>query len=180
MLTFGIVAGVSALFLGIIGYAHAKGPKVQPRRYVWSELPVVTRDMTYPWSTQEVDAALARWSAVGWSFTRTPLFSDTPMPQTLVLCGPKAPPGFGDLPSIDADPEADGWCLVRHSGKSADLAIVLVDPSVLPGDPRALILAHEIGHALGYDHVNLTGHLMHAKSTSRGWDMRGLEAPTRS
>jgi len=38
-------------------------------------------------------------------------------------------------------------------------------------------IAHEIGHALGFDHTQITGHLMHATKPSIN-DLRGLERKT--
>jgi hypothetical protein len=40
--------------------------------------------------------------------------------------------------------------------------------------PKTRVLEHEFGHALGFLHYNVKGHLMHVKVTSGGWDDVGL------
>ena len=39
----------------------------------------------------------------------------------------------------------------------------------LPSDPPNLMLAHEIGHALGWTHSDVSGHIMHFKYLELGW-----------
>jgi hypothetical protein len=40
--------------------------------------------------------------------------------------------------------------------------------------PPERVLEHEFGHALGFLHYNKSGHLMHEKQPSGGWDTSGL------
>lgn len=54
--------------------------------------------------------------------------------------------------------------------------VIRAEIRTLPG-PDALLLAHAIGHALGYEHPRAapSGHLLHP--TRPGWNGRGLEGP---
>lgn len=74
-----------------------------------------------------------------------------------------------------ADHETQGQTTVLEAlGSHLDLVHVSVRPSRV-GD--ALVIAHELAHALGYAHPSNppTGHLM-APVGRVGWDVRGLEA----
>lgn len=37
------------------------------------------------------------------------------------------------------------------------------------------VLEHEIGHALGWSHANISGHIMHPRWESGGWGREGLQ-----
>ena len=52
-----------------------------------------------------------------------------------------------------------------------------IEGDIYVSRPSVLLLAHELGHALGYSHPRNapTGHLMHHLPSRRGFDTRGLE-----
>lgn len=81
-------------------------------------------------------------------------------------------PAVDTRSSVD-DPEVvHGHTRVQAAGDR----IVFAEIRVVP-DADALVVAHELGHALGYRHPRFapTGHLMHPSRP--GWDGRGLEGP---
>ena len=43
--------------------------------------------------------------------------------------------------------------------------------------PQETVLEHELGHALGYFHLNKPGHLMNEKLINGGWNDAGLRKP---
>lgn len=77
--------------------------------------------------------------------------------------------------SIRVDYLLEGHGLCRSTA-TTDGQMIRAEVLVRSGSD-AVALAHELGHALGYEHPAAppTGHLMHP--TAPGWDARGLEAP---
>jgi hypothetical protein len=73
---------------------------------------------------------------------------------------------------IDADPSLHtlGLTHVQARGGLVDTAHIRIRPAAWD-----LVIAHELGHALGYQHARHapTGHLMHPSRA--GWDARGLD-----
>lgn len=70
--------------------------------------------------------------------------------------------------SYDPDQFERGLALRRGRKPIASCSIVVSDRS-------AVVVAHEIGHCLGFEHSLHPGHLMHRRRV--GWDGRGLHAP---
>lgn len=87
--------------------------------------------------------------------------------------------------SVEVDPTLDTRASVEDVGTThgvtrvhaQDGVVVLAEIRVLPG-ADALVLAHELSHALGFGHAKLapTGHITHPHAP--GWDGRGLTAPS--
>lgn len=83
-------------------------------------------------------------------------------------------------PTIDGRDSAEQATPTRHGVTHAWTTsfglTTRADVRVLPY-ASALVIAHELGHVLGYEHPRAapSGHLLHP--TRPGWDGRGLEGP---
>lgn len=92
-----------------------------------------------------------------------------------------------DLISGERGMDLGGISLLHHD-PVAPWAAIELSPVVSPSD-RALVLAHEMGHALGFDHVRggrvlpgvdsirfspPIGHIMHPTVEMSGWDDEGV------
>ena len=212
--------GGSALWGAMIAALNA-GKVVVPRIASWPFPPNVLIDPALAELLAPTQAAVARWQALGHSFediqVREPAFavrSSIYMREGVIRIGlppqnwmrPKAiasafvsmsendddgfdvdDPEFGN----DDDP-LDNQEITADRGVIRDVRIVWDTLSTRGLDPERII-AHELGHALGYLHctarlrrrntdrhlvvqVPKRGHLMHPLYTEGGWSTKGLEA----
>ena len=102
---------------------------------------------------------------------------------------------FKDSRSAEActSPDPNGYILIdlvtqETFGKYDDMAIThfYIDNVTrkiywakiyLKTEVEERVLEHELGHALGWMHSNMIGHLMHQKWVHGGWNTEGLEKP---
>jgi hypothetical protein len=154
---FGLGLLVTAAFGTVIGWGCVKRVEV-PRAGVWEDTPVLcARDVPTPVVIQAVDW----WRVRGHDLT--------------LSC-------HSWTISLDADPTVDTRAsyddvAVTHGVTVAHVdegVVVAAEIRVLPG-ASSLVVAHELGHALGYLHPQVcpTGHMMHPHNP--GWDDRGLD-----
>lgn len=148
---------LTAAFLALIGWARVKDVTV-PRAGVWDDVPVICARGV---SSRDVVEAVEWWRKLGHKLE--------------LSCD-------GWSVSLDADPTVDTRAsyddvAVTHGVTVAHVdegVVVAAEIRVLPS-AGALVIAHEIGHSLGYLHPQAcpTGHLMHPSRP--GWDDRGLK-----
>ena len=154
----GLGLAVAGVFGGIIGWGRVRDVRV-PRIGVWRDVPrLCVSGVPGP----DVNRAIAWWRSLGH--------------QIEVGCDRWTI-------SLDADPTVDDRASVDDLSETHGITVVHVDSGVVVAAeirvmPRAgaLVVAHELGHALGYRHPDAapSGHMMHPHRP--GWDSRGLEA----
>jgi len=154
-----LVAGLltTAATLAVVAWGRLR-PVDVPRAGRWENDVVVCPD-------DEVDLAALERAADWWRERGHVIRIDCPGRVTVVT-----DPTLDTRDSVDDPDLVHGRTRVWQVGPEIASAEIRVLPDAGP-----LVLAHEIGHALGYRHPwgAPTGHLMH--SAQPGWDGRGLE-----
>lgn len=151
-------AALSTAILGVVAWGRVRS--VTPRRVDrWEHTPTL-------WYGPGVDRldlneALRTWRGLGHAVVLVP----GPDANITITVDPAlGPAGFDDSGDLGV---TKVYTTVDH---------VLVKAAVrVASEADALVLAHEIGHALGYQHPWFcpTGHLLNPRRP--GWDTRGLE-----
>lgn len=147
---------LTAAFAGIIGWGRVREVEV-PTVGVWETIPTICVH-TVP--AADVAEAVNWWRRQG----RPMVVSCRDWTVSLT-----EDPTVDLRDSVDDTDERHGVTVVRTSRD----VIVGADIRVMPG-AGALLVAHELGHALGFLHpvAAPTGHIMHPHHP--GWDGRGV------
>mgnify|MGYP001186430633 CR=1 FL=1 len=151
-------AAVSTAILGVVAWGRVRA--VNPRRVDrWDRAPT----LWYGPGIDRIDIAeaLRTWSGLG----HVVVLVNDPGADIAVTVDPAlGPAGFDESGDLG----------VTKVFVTTDHRIVKVAVRVMPG-ADALVLAHELGHAFGYQHPWFcpTGHLLNPRRP--GWDTRGLE-----
>jgi len=132
----------------------------------WKDPVAVYLDPHAPVTEDQAGEAVKVWQGLG-------------HPVSLRLTSPEGglPPTF---PAIvvhlgTEDPELAADTKTTHQGNPSRILYAHVYIKPFLGDDTVLVLTHEIGHALGYNHVNVPGHVMHHHLDYAGWNTEGLE-----
>lgn len=146
---------VSAAIGGLVAWGRVRSVSV-PRPARWATPPRIWRGSGV--DREALEVAIRWWRARG---------------HDVWIGGASDPSAI----LVVAQPQPEGRAGSTHCWATPDGAtLVRAEVSVAPG-ADALTLAHELGHALGYEHpvAPPSGHLMHPSRP--GWDGRGLEGP---
>jgi hypothetical protein len=193
--------GTAALVAGAIAALHA-GRVVVPRVAEWEDEPVVWLHPDLERLIGPLIEAIIRWDDLGHkmhpgSGTVHPDPGDAPgviriLPRPIDRVRGRA------LAVVSADFEAEEPPDADEDDHEVDApeglirrAVIYVDPVELATLDAARVLAHELGHCLGFLHctarlrradasrgvqVPKSGHLMHPRYQDGGWTTTGLEA----
>jgi hypothetical protein len=153
--------------------ADLAGP---PKDFKWDDPPAVIVCEDSMVSRKQIEAAMRFWEERGHRFGELYFHKD---PRA--LCFSRRPDRYIVVrvataevkDDADFDILAETHFYVTYSGNIMHWAKVFMIES-----PRELVMEHELGHALGFSHYNVAGHLMHARTTRGGWDDFGLDHMT--
>jgi hypothetical protein len=142
-------------------------PRPPARVFVWDTPPEVRLCEEAPVSRARVEAALAWWTKLGARFVGVKevgrcLFDadGAPLVRTKVA--------WRTITVTRATLETDA-----HTEWTAYAGLPLWSVVHLGLDDE-LVLAHELGHALGFPHVHRAGHVMNPSMSGLGWKVDGL------
>jgi hypothetical protein len=151
-----MIVGIPLAFVGLTALVLVRGDGHVPPPYVPREVRALTVCGSAAAHVRRVESAAAAWRAAGF---------DVPPPS---LGGCAMPPGPGEVQVRACSDVVVGWgsCSAEQDGATAtigDASIVYVErfPS------RACIVAHEIGHALGFGHATGASSVMHESCGTR-------------
>lgn len=146
-----------------------------PRIGEWVTTPSVRICKHAPTTEAEVRSAVEWWRSKGYEFV-------TITPDTIqygCVVGEARGSILIELVSGDAyDPKYAATTSVTHSTTPDENGFVEIYSARIrlkykTGNlPR--VLEHELGHALGFAHINTYGHIMHKELLSGGWDDDGV------
>ncbi len=139
----------------------------------WKYTPTIVICDTTPVEYSNVKDAVNWWKKRGHRFYHTIYKNDH-----LNICRRTEPEGyivikFGSNEIFKDDSNAEA---ITHFFVENNTNQVLWAKIYLRSLPFERILEHELGHALGYLHVDRSGHLMNQKWVNGGWNDEGLKS----
>lgn len=186
----------TALVVGLLLYLHL-APVITPQDREWQGVPTLWVCSAAPiWVDTELEPAVEFWRERG---------MDIEVKEGRIACFDNCNTGYACAPNtilvdlVDTrfnDEEHMGETRSRDVSGRLEAATIFL-PTVLytenplrqqelPADAKRLLLAHELGHALGYDHTytpilgdwlvsHKSGHIMHPSIFSAGWSHEGIK-----
>jgi len=138
----------------------------------WSKPPAIIVCEQAPISEIQIRSAVNFWKRLGYKFGNTQYKYDP-----LNKCLSDEPKGYIILHLVTKGVKLEETAIAQtrfyidNATNEISWAIIYVRSDEI----RATIVEHELGHALGFLHYNVTNHLMNSKWTMGGWDKEGLE-----
>lgn len=157
------VAALSVILI-IVGFLVKPGPIEIEQIGEWKENPTVIVCPSSPYSLEEVKGVVTNYKERGHTFDEVLEFTDCP--------------GF-NIP---------GWIMIKPAGQNIGMDEAghattrydsatgeIISSTIEIFNPyNILVLEHELGHALGYQHVNRRGHIMYPNTEGLGSNDKGL------
>tara|TARA_R110000824_G_scaffold47486_11_gene135227 strand:+ start:8596 stop:9147 length:552 start_codon:yes stop_codon:yes gene_type:complete len=162
-----------SIFLSLLAFTHAQGEnhtydvrknkieKNSIRYATWDIKPLVKVCMFAPVTKEEVKEALAWWEERGYEFEG--VIYDA-FCYTNVLPGHIIIDVHNQL-SYRYNPDNLGNTFTVYGEETKEIR----SASIYLGETRSRVLVHELGHALGWNHVNRIGHIMNPQWARGGW-----------
>ena len=139
----------------------------------WKSTPIVIVCEYAPVTKEAVDRGIKYWKSLGHYFYNTQYHYDP-----LDKCNNPEPYGYIIIKLVSkevlADMEDDDLA-VTHFFIENDTKAVTYAKVYFRNNPLERTLEHELGHALGYLHLDESGHMMHHSRTRGGWKSSGLK-----
>ncbi len=156
------------LALALGGHLHAAEPVAVSSFSSWKAPVAVYLAPDAPVKENELRAAIAVWQGLGHSIHLGYDYPEDGFPEG----HPSIVVHNGDAIEDDA---LAAETLASHVGTPSRILYASVHMRPDLGANTVKILAHELGHALGYYHLPEPGHLMHPDEVRAGWRTEGLE-----
>lgn len=162
----GLMLVLVAMLLTIGIIKNNREPAELPvQMFHWATPPMVFICEESQYTLEEVKTVIKYWENLGYTFSVIIDDADcgmSGMASQAITIG---------LPSPGYDMSKLGVADIRAEKDTLRIRSVRIE-ILSPGDR---VLTHEFGHALGWDHLETIGHLMHPLNNSGGWDSFGLE-----
>jgi hypothetical protein len=147
--------------------------KFPPKIANWSYTPTVIVCSNAPVEEEQIAKAIDFWKKRGFEFFEYRYKRGDPLKK----CATETPYGYIVIQLVtqevlqDLRPTilAETHFFVTEGSNLIEWAKVY-----LVVKPPETVLEHELGHALGFMHLDRPGHLMHSKQTRGGWGDAGL------
>lgn len=171
-MTLGLVFGIGAslaIAAGIV-VAHLSGPRVPwPKR--WPSPPGVGYSSTLsPEYRAAIQEAVTFFANLGHEFATEPTVMQFPAAGFIVFTIPSG----SHTHVLTGDHAGETEVVTDLANAKIRLAQVRLTQG-MAGDRLRRVVRHELGHALGFGHVKMTGHIMSDDVSKVGDDTRGLE-----
>lgn len=169
-----ILSGALIILVSYLMIAGAvrTSPKEPNRIACFEEHPIVIVCSSSQYSEIEIDNSLSYWEDLGYEFFDVVYGfncnSNTTGSNSIVIDA--AGPSFDD--GNNRSFHRFGKTTITYMKQTEEILSARIE--ILVSQER--VLEHEIGHALGWGHADIPGHIMHPLISNGGWDSSGLES----
>lgn len=155
-----LLVSLSLVFIAVLLFVKPKPIEVS-RLGEWKETPIIINCPNSLFSKEDVQVVVELWEDRGHSFldiVETDCIEENVYGIIMIKSSPEK-----------ARPKELGFAHVSYSEEGEVLGVT-IEVFV----PNLLVLEHEMGHALGYRHVDQRGHIMYPDFEGAGLNDEGL------